>query len=370
LIDRFCDSSDPKQALTLLAYRSLRATPQVIGTASYFALTDVVAEAAFTVADPFHGKGIGTDLLERLAAIASTHTFRWFQATTLADNHAMLEVFRDSGFEIRSKSSEGCVDVQLSLAPSDESVAAAERRDRQATVASLRPVLAARSVAIIGASRTPTHLSRRILDAIVTGGFGGPIHPINPFTTEMGGLRCYRSARDIPTGVDLAIIAVPPQRVLAVVEECGAAGVKALVVITAGFADEMFDIAACLDAQPLPAARRVAIITNAGGPGILAVDACEAAHLVVSDFSEATRARLADCLPPAASLGNPIDMVASAGATEYRRAVEVALTADEVDAAYRLRPGAHPTAAHDHSNPGRGSRNGYRAGPGSWCRAA
>jgi acyl-CoA synthetase (NDP forming) len=53
----------------------------------------------------------------------------------------------------------------------------------------------------------------------------------------MGGLRCYRSVRDVPSGVDLAIITVAPQRVLAVAEECGAAGVKTVVVITAGFAE-------------------------------------------------------------------------------------------------------------------------------------
>ena len=64
-------------------------------------------------------------------------------------------------------------------------------------------------------------------------------------------------------------------------------------VIRADTIDEMFDIAACLDAQPLPAGRRVAIVTNAGGPGILAVDACESAGLTVAPFSAETRARLA-----------------------------------------------------------------------------
>ena len=62
-------------------------------------------------------------------------------------------------------------------------------------------------------------------------------------------------------------------------------------VIRADTIDEMFDIAACLDAQPLPAGRRVAIVTNAGGPGILAVDACESAGLTVAPFSAETRAR-------------------------------------------------------------------------------
>ena len=86
--------------------------------------------------------------------------------------------------------------------------------------------------------------------------------------------------------------------------------------------------AACLDSQPLPPGRRVAIVTNAGGPGILAVDACEAAGLTIVPFVEATRERLSAFLPAEASLGNPVDMVASAGPDAYKRALEVALTAD------------------------------------------
>jgi acyl-CoA synthetase (NDP forming) len=76
----------------------------------------------------------------------------------------------------------------------------------------------------------------------------------------------------------------------------------------------------------------VAIVTNAGGPGILAVDACEAAGLHVTPFSPATRQRFAEFLPAEASVGNPVDMVASAGPNEYRRAIEVALTAEDTDA--------------------------------------
>jgi acyl-CoA synthetase (NDP forming) len=115
-------------------------------------------------------------------------------------------------------------------------------------------------------------------------------------------------------------------------------------VIRADTIDEMFDIAACLDSQPLPAGRRVAIVTNAGGPGILAVDACEAAGLRVSPFSAATRERLAAFLPAEASVGNPVDMVASAGPDEYRRAVEVALTAEDVDALIVIYTPVDPTA--------------------------
>ena len=103
-------------------------------------------------------------------------------------------------------------------------------------------------------------------------------------------------------------------------------------VIRAETIDEMFDVAACLDAQPLPAGARVAIVTNAGGPGILAVDACEAAGLRVAEFGPDVRNQLRAFLPATASVGNPIDMVASAGPGEYRQAIEVVLTGSDADA--------------------------------------
>ena len=103
-------------------------------------------------------------------------------------------------------------------------------------------------------------------------------------------------------------------------------------VIRADTIDEMFDIAALLNCQPLPAGRRVAIVTNAGGPGILAADASEAAGLTMATFSDATRERLAAALPSMASCGNPVDMVASAGADAYRQTIEVVMAAPETDA--------------------------------------
>ena len=103
-------------------------------------------------------------------------------------------------------------------------------------------------------------------------------------------------------------------------------------MIRAETIDEMFDIAALLDAQPLPPGFRVAVVTNAGGPGILAVDACEAAGLAVAEFSPDTQARLRSFLPATASVANPVDMVASAGPAEYRAAIEAALTSSDTDA--------------------------------------
>ena len=188
------------------------------------------------MADRFQGKGFGTALLELLAVTAANEGFRRFRATTLTDNARMIEVFRDSGFEIRSKSESGCVDVQLSLAASSGSVRAEEERNRLATAASLRPLLEPRAVAIVGASREASSIGRRVLDALMSAGYKGQVYPVNPRAMEIAGLKAYESARDLPAGVDLAVVAVPTATVLSVVDGARQR-VKSLVVITAGFAE-------------------------------------------------------------------------------------------------------------------------------------
>ena len=135
-----------------------------------------------------------------------------------ATDTPMPEVFGDSGFEIRSKSSGGAVELRLSLAPSADGVRVAEERDRAATAASLRPLLTPGAVAVVGVSRDPSSIGRRVLVALRAAGFRGPIHPVNA-AAELDGLRCCSSARDLPAGTDLAIIAVPSPRVLEVVDD-------------------------------------------------------------------------------------------------------------------------------------------------------
>src|SRR5690606_13197603 len=113
-------------------------------------------------------------------------------------------------------------------------------------------------------------------------------------------------------------------------------GVEALFrqagVIRADTLEEMFDVASLLAHQPIPKGNRVAILTNAGGPGILAADACEAEGLILPTLSQETQAKLREFLPPAASVQNPVDMVASASADDYRRALPLLLDDEEVDA--------------------------------------
>src|SRR6185436_1956477 len=170
LIDRLCDSHDPGRALTLIAIRSVDGEPRPIAVGSYFAESAVAAEAAFAVDDRFHGKGLGTVLLERLAAAASAHGILRFEAMTLPENAAMLDVFHESGFEIRSKADFGAITVQLSLSPTRGTVAALDRRNALATVASLTPLFRPRAVAVIGASRREGSIGRRVLESLLASG--------------------------------------------------------------------------------------------------------------------------------------------------------------------------------------------------------
>ena len=95
--------------------------------------------------------------------------------------------------------------------------------------------------------------------------------------------------------------------------------------------EELFDVATLLAHQPLPVGPRVAVLTNAGGPAILAADACEANGLNLPPLNDATTAALREMLPSAASVGNPIDMLASASAEHYERVTRLVLADEHVD---------------------------------------
>jgi acetyl coenzyme A synthetase (ADP forming)-like protein len=99
------------------------------------------------------------------------------------------------------------------------------------------PILRPRSIAVIGASRTPKTIGWQVLDNLLRFSFNGPLYPVNPKADVIHSIRAYASVGAIPDPVDLAIIVVPKQLVLGVAEECGRKGVKGLVVITAGFAE-------------------------------------------------------------------------------------------------------------------------------------
>lgn len=511
LIARFCNPLTPREQLTLVVTRVVDGALRVVATGSYFASGTDAAEAAFAVDDALQGLGIGSLLLERLVLLAAMHGFLRVRAVTRADNNAMIEVFAHSGYAMSAAREDGFVDIELAVHPGAESVARAELRDRVFTAASLRPFFHPRAVAVVGASRDPNSIGYRIVENLVRGRFAGPVYPVNPRAGVVCSIRTSPTVRDLPEPIDLAVIAVPAAGVAAAVDDCAARGVRAIVVISAGFAEtdlagrrlqehlldqvrghgmrmvgpnclglintapdvhlnasfapvfppagriamssqsgalglailaqahrlglglstfvsvgnkadvtgndllqyweedpgtdlillylesfgnprrfariarrvsrkkpivcvksgrtaagdravgshtaalatndaavealfqqtgviraetlgEMCDLASLLGTQPRPRGRRVGILTNAGGPGILCTDACEAHGLVVPELSADLGAALRSFLPPAASVANPVDMIASARPEQFQRSVMALLTSGEIDA--------------------------------------
>src|SRR5262249_28964211 len=127
-----CNNSDPRSALTLLVTRTRQEEPHIVATGSYFAKDEGTAEVAFAVDDALHGKGLGTLLLERLALLAAHNGFTRFWAVTHADNQAMRDVFRESGFAVDERLDAGDIEVNFSVLPSEASVARMDMRDRVA----------------------------------------------------------------------------------------------------------------------------------------------------------------------------------------------------------------------------------------------
>ncbi|MGI9585988.1 MAG: GNAT family N-acetyltransferase [Acidimicrobiia bacterium] len=470
-----------------------------------------LAEVAFTVADGLQGRGIGSLLLFRITAYARSHGVSRFRAHLLADNHAMMRVFRNAGFSLQRDIDEGVYTVHFPTIESDAVLQAEGEAERRAIAASLMPFFYPQSVAVIGASRNKASIGGRLFNNIVNADYRGPVYPVNPKSPFIRSIPTFPSILDVPVAIDLAFIVVPGPHVIDVVKECAEKGVKAVCVISAGFSEtgepgtkaedelldvvrgagmrmvgpncmglfntdpavsldgqfgpiapspgnvamssqsgalglaildyanelgigistfvsvgnkadvsgndlllfweddpntdvvllylesfgnpkrfariarrigkkkpivavksgrtaagaraasshtgslasldvavdalfrqagvvrcdtleELFDVTSLLANQPVPKGRRVGLITNAGGPAILAVDALESQGLEVPRLSADLQAQLSEFLSADASLTNPIDMIASAGPDEYKRTIEILFESDEIDA--------------------------------------
>ena len=150
----------------------------------------------------------------------------------------MLRVFADAGLPAKRQIAGGVVELTFPLpAGQDERrlgsyLEAVASRESRADVASLRPLLQPRSVAVVGLSRRRGTVGRAILHNIVTGGFTGSVYAVSPHAETMEGVPCVASVDDLPGQVDLAVIAVPPPAVPEVAEQCGRNGVRGLIVIS------------------------------------------------------------------------------------------------------------------------------------------
>jgi acetyl coenzyme A synthetase (ADP forming)-like protein len=470
------------------------------------------AEVAFTIADEFQGRGLGTILLGQLAEIAHNSGVQVFEADVMSANHGMIGMFRESGFPIKVSAGAGQLHVSFPTSLTHQAIESFENRERIASINTLNLFFNPRAVAVIGASRQRATIGAEIFRNLLSYEFAGPVYPINRAAPVVQCVPAYASIEEAPGPVDLAVIAVPAAHVITVAEECSRKGVRALVVISAGFGEtgeegrarqekllqvcrdtgmrligpncmgilntdpsvrlnatfagvvtpagrigfssqsgalglaimdyansrglgistfasvgnkadisgndllnywesdpntdvillylesfgnpkkfsriarrlgrkkpivvvksgrsaagaratsshtgalmshsdvtvdalfkqtgvirtdtleELFDVASVLVNQPLPSGPRIGIVTNAGGPAILCADACESRGLEVPVLSEESQKRLRQALLPEASVGNPVDMIASATADNYRDAIRIVAGDNNIDA--------------------------------------
>jgi acyl-CoA synthetase (NDP forming)/RimJ/RimL family protein N-acetyltransferase len=195
------------------------------------------AEVAFFVDDRHTGRGLATVLLEYLAAAARRAGLSSFTATVLPTNHRMVGVFRAAGFEAHSAFEDGLIEVRLDLRPTPAAEAAIEARAQKAEAEAVRLLLAPRSVAVIGAGRDRASVGHAVLRNLLMHEFTGPVYPVNKAARHVGGVPSYPDLEAIDGPVDLAIVVVPAAQVAGVVEQCGHKGVKAVIVISAGFSE-------------------------------------------------------------------------------------------------------------------------------------
>ena len=211
---------------------------RIVAVGEYDRLRDLdAAEAAFAVADELQGRGIGTRLLERLAALAADEGVERFVAEVQLDNPAMLGVFEGAGLEVTRELDAGEFEVCFPIVPTDRYRSRVDERDHLAVTASLRPFFEPKSLAVIGASRRRGTIGGELFRNVLTADFAGSAYPVNRDGESVGGVPAYASIADVPEVVDLAVICLPAQLVHEAAEAALTRGVKALCVISSGFAE-------------------------------------------------------------------------------------------------------------------------------------
>ncbi len=213
-------------------------TPErIVGHAAYVRENSERAEIAFEVEEEMHGLGIGTILLAHLAEAAERDGIRTFTATVHPTNHRMAHVLRDSGFPVEVTTRPGELLFELPASLDADAAARFEDRDGVAAVAAVAHVLNPMSIALIGASRRSGTVGAAVLENLASRGYSGELYIVHPHADRLADRATFHSIADVPGAVDLAVIAVPADAVVDVARDCGAAGVRALVVLSAGFAE-------------------------------------------------------------------------------------------------------------------------------------
>lgn len=232
---------DGHMRVALVAHLGTGDDERVVAVGRWDVLDDdpTSAEVAFIVEDAYQGSGLGTALLGHLAAMAPRHGIQRFEAEVLGDNRAMLHVFGHAGYRVTHELDAGVYHLVFPIHPTPESLGVAATRERDALAAGLAAFCEPRRIAIVGAGRDPRSVGGSMMRNVLAGGFTGAVMPVNARADAVAGVAAYDEVEDLPPGVDLAAIAVPAEESLAVVDACGEAGVKAVLVATAGYGDEL-----------------------------------------------------------------------------------------------------------------------------------
>jgi acyl-CoA synthetase (NDP forming)/RimJ/RimL family protein N-acetyltransferase len=210
---------------------------EMIGVARYERTGPDEAEVAFNIEDAHQGRGLGSVFLEHMAAAARERGISRFVADVLPANRKMLRVFSDAGYLVEQGFDDGVVRLSFDLEPTEDSLAVTYAREHRAEASSVQLLLRPGSVAVVGAGRSERSLGQVVLQHLVDAGFTGPVHVVNRRADEVAGLPSYRSVKDVPGAVGLAVVAVPADEVEQVVADCAAKGVRGLLVISTGFAE-------------------------------------------------------------------------------------------------------------------------------------
>jgi acyl-CoA synthetase (NDP forming)/GNAT superfamily N-acetyltransferase len=195
------------------------------------------AEVAFLIEDAHQGRGLGSVLLEHLAAAARERGIKRFVAEVLAQNSKMVRVFQDAGYKAERSYEDGVVHLTFPIDHTEDALAVSYEREQRSESRSIARLLTPSSVAVVGASNDPGKLGNAVLTDLLGYGFDGPIYPVNPGARHVRGVPAYADIEAIPGDVDLAVVAVPAEEVAAVVEACRRKRVRGLVVISGGFGE-------------------------------------------------------------------------------------------------------------------------------------
>jgi len=225
----------PGAGLSLVAVTGPEDT--VVAHGTYVGQPPGPAEVAFAVADAWQGNGIATVLLAHLAGAASAAGVRTLTATVLPVNHRMLDVFHDSGFQVSVNHAPDAIEIEFPTSLSGDARRRFEDRQRSADVAAVAHVLRPASVAVIGASRRPGTVGGEVVRNLLAAGFSGPVHLVNPRAGKVAGRPTVPTIGDVDGDIELAVVAVPANRVVDAARACAAKGVRALVLLSAGFAE-------------------------------------------------------------------------------------------------------------------------------------